>query len=83
MIKNHIAYDANLYPRRSDQVFIPRDYGEGEQEINKALLCDSELQKQYKELILVKTQLDATHIEPSEASVNNILSYTRSLQEKN
>lgn len=52
-------------------------------EINKALLCDSELQKQYKELILVKTQLDATHIEPSETSVNNILSYTRSLQEKN
>jgi len=29
MIKPHIAYDANLYPRRSDQVFIPRDYGEG------------------------------------------------------
>jgi len=31
-IKNNIAYDANLYPRRSDQVFIPRDYGEGDSE---------------------------------------------------
>jgi len=30
MTKQHIAYDSNLYPRRSDQVFIPRDYGEGE-----------------------------------------------------
>jgi len=30
MTKQHIAYDPNLYPRRSDQVFIPRDYGEGD-----------------------------------------------------
>lgn len=30
MTKQHIAYDPNLYPRRSDQVSIPRDYGEGE-----------------------------------------------------
>lgn len=30
MTKNKIAYDPNLYPRRSDQVFIPRDYGEGD-----------------------------------------------------
>ncbi|HEY5690070.1 MAG TPA: RNA polymerase sigma factor [Cyclobacteriaceae bacterium] len=30
MTLNHIAYDPNLYPRRSDQVFIPRDYGEGD-----------------------------------------------------
>lgn len=29
MIKNHLAYDKNFYPERSDQVFIPRDYGEG------------------------------------------------------
>ena len=32
MTKNNIAYDPNLYPRRSDQVFIPRDHGEGESE---------------------------------------------------
>lgn len=31
MTKPHIAYDSNLYPRRSDQVFIPRDYGEGDE----------------------------------------------------
>src|ERR1700690_685914 len=27
MIKNHIAYDKNFYPKRSDQVPLPRDYG--------------------------------------------------------
>lgn len=30
MTKNHIAYDPNLYPKRSDQVFIQRDYREGD-----------------------------------------------------
>lgn len=30
MTKPYIAYDQNLYPRRSDQVSIPRDYGEGD-----------------------------------------------------
>lgn len=30
MTKNHIAYDPSLYPKRSDQVFIPRDYREGD-----------------------------------------------------
>ena len=29
MIKNHLAYDKDFYPERSDQVFIPRDHGEG------------------------------------------------------
>ncbi|MCI0751269.1 MAG: RNA polymerase sigma factor [Flammeovirgaceae bacterium] len=29
MIKNHIAYDKDLYTKRPDQVFIPRDYGGG------------------------------------------------------
>ena len=29
MIKNHLAYDNDFYPKRSDEVFIPRDYGEG------------------------------------------------------
>lgn len=29
MISNHIAYDKNFYPERSDQVYIPRDHGEG------------------------------------------------------
>lgn len=31
MIKNQIAYDKNFYPKRSDQVPIPRDYGEGDE----------------------------------------------------
>jgi RNA polymerase sigma-70 factor (ECF subfamily) len=31
MIKNHIAYDKNFYPKRSDQVYIPRDVGEGDE----------------------------------------------------
>jgi RNA polymerase sigma factor (sigma-70 family) len=30
MTRNNIAYDQNLYPRRSDEVSIPRDYGGGE-----------------------------------------------------
>jgi len=29
MTKNNIAYDPNLYPRRPDQVYIPRDHREG------------------------------------------------------
>jgi len=30
MIKNNIAYDKNFYPKRSDPVFIPRDFGDGD-----------------------------------------------------
>ncbi|MBA4144225.1 MAG: RNA polymerase subunit sigma-24 [Azospira oryzae] len=29
MTKQNIAYDKNIYPKRSDQVTIPRDYGRG------------------------------------------------------
>lgn len=31
MIKNHIAYDKDFYPKRSDQVYIPRDLGRGDE----------------------------------------------------
>ena len=31
MIKNNIAYDKNFYPKRSDQVYIPRDLGGGDE----------------------------------------------------
>jgi RNA polymerase sigma factor (sigma-70 family) len=31
MIKNQIAYDKDLYPKRSDQVSIPRDLGRGDE----------------------------------------------------
>jgi RNA polymerase sigma-70 factor (ECF subfamily) len=30
MIKNNIAYDKNFYPKRSDPVFVPRDFGDGD-----------------------------------------------------
>ncbi len=31
MIKNNIAYDKNFYPKRPDQVYIPRDLGGGDE----------------------------------------------------
>jgi hypothetical protein len=51
-------------------------------EINKALLCDSELQAQYKELNAGKSMLDATQMQPSANTVLNILSYSRGMQEQ-
>lgn len=51
-------------------------------EIDKALICDSELQKQYKELVATKKQLDVIRMEPSEGCINGILNYARGLQEK-
>ena len=51
-------------------------------EINKALICDSELQEQFKELTATKSQLDTVRLQPSPASIGNILSYARGLQEK-
>jgi hypothetical protein len=51
-------------------------------EINKALLCDIELQAQYNELNAVHRQLDSAHLEPSGATVQNILNYARSMQVK-
>ena len=51
-------------------------------EIDRALICDSELQKQYKELVTTKKQLDTVRMEPSERTINSILNYARGLQEK-
>ena len=51
-------------------------------EIDRALICDSELQNQYKELVAMKKQLNSIRIEPSESCVNGILNYVRGLQEK-
>jgi hypothetical protein len=50
-------------------------------EINKALLCDSELQTQYKELSATRKELDAARLEPSAEVVDNILNYARGFQE--
>ena len=50
-------------------------------EINKALLCDSELQTQYKELNATRKELDAARLEPSAEVVDNVLNYARGFQE--
>lgn len=50
-------------------------------EINKALLCESELQEQFKELKDLRKELDALHLEPSPTSVQNIINYAKGLQE--
>jgi hypothetical protein len=63
--------------------FIYHETSEAEERaLNKALICDSELQGQYKELVAVKSQLDKSQLEPSALAVQNILGYARSLQEK-
>lgn len=49
-------------------------------EINKALLCDSLLQTQWKELHSSKKSLDAAHLQPSADVVLNILGYSRGMQ---
>ena len=49
--------------------------------IDKALICDSELQAQYKELVTMKKQLDIVRMEPSKGCIDGILNYARGLQE--
>jgi hypothetical protein len=51
-------------------------------EIDKALLCDSELQALCQELRSMKKGMDEAQLEPSSSTVLNILSYSRSFQEK-
>ena len=50
-------------------------------EIDKALLCDSELQRQYNELVVLKKELDSAQLQPSDSAVKNILHYAQGLQE--
>ncbi len=62
--------------------FIYRETSEEEtREINKALLCDSTLQAQYTELNDAYKQVDRAKLEPSAASIQNILNYARGVQE--
>lgn len=62
--------------------FLYRETSEEEtRQINKALLCDSDLQARYKELNALHKQLDKAKLEPSADSVQNILNYARGLQE--
>jgi hypothetical protein len=48
-----------------------------EQEINKALLTDTELRSMYTSMEALKKEMDKAHVEPSAATVLNILSYSR------
>jgi hypothetical protein len=50
-------------------------------EIDKALLCDSQLQRQYQEMVALKSELDGAQLEPSDATVKNIIHYAQGLQE--
>ncbi len=50
-------------------------------EIDKALLCDSQLQRQYQEMVALKKELDRVQLEPSEETVKNIIHYAQGLQE--
>lgn len=51
-------------------------------EIDKALSRDSDLQALYSELCSMKNNLDAAQLQPSPATVLNILSYAKSLEPK-
>lgn len=51
-----------------------------EQEINKALLSDSELRAMYTSMSAIKKEMDNAQLEPSPATVLNILSYARTEQ---
>jgi len=63
--------------------FLYRETTEVEtKEINKALLCDNELLAQYQELNAVSKQLNTIKLEPSQASIQNILNYAHGLQEQ-
>lgn len=53
---------------------------EERKEIDKALLCDSELQALYNELQEVKNEMDLALLEPSDATVLGILSYSKARQ---
>ena len=51
-------------------------------EIDKALLCDGELQALYKDLCLMKKEMDDAQLQPSASTVLNILSYSKNLPNK-
>lgn len=50
-----------------------------EQEINRALLSDTELRAMYSTMVALKREMDKAQVEPSPSTVLNILSYSRSL----
>ena len=48
------------------------------QEINKTLLCDSELRGMYATMCATKKEMDSAQLEPSSQTVQNILDYSKS-----
>jgi hypothetical protein len=52
------------------------------EEISRMLSFDRELQLHYRELLLTKNDMDKAQLEPSAASVANILSYAHGLEVK-
>lgn len=63
--------------------YLYRETTEAEsRELSKALLCDSELQALYNELYTVMQEMDRVQLQPSPGTVLNILSHSKSLQEK-
>ena len=60
--------------------FIYQETTEEEtQEISRVLSFDPELQLHYRELLLVKNNMDKAQLEPSPVVVENILRYAHSL----
>ncbi|UII34104.1 hypothetical protein LVD17_09785 [Fulvivirga ulvae] len=53
--------------------------GEDREEIKQAIICDSELQDLYKELVAIKRQLDQSMKSPSDKVTESILNYSKSL----
>ena len=63
--------------------YLYRETTEAEsKEIDKALICDSELQALYNDLCSLKKDMDESKLQPSANTVLNILSYSRSTQKK-
>ena len=52
---------------------------EENKEIEKAMLCDSELEARFKELNGIKKRLDFVLESPSSKTTSNILNYSKSL----
>ena len=63
--------------------FIYQETTEEEaQEISRALNFDQELQLLFRQLVISRSALDEAALEPSSASINNILDYARGLEVK-
>lgn len=63
--------------------YIYHETSEAEtKEIDKALICDNTLQALYLDLISLHKDLDDAALEPPPSAILNILSYAKSLPEK-